>query len=196
MDGRGDGIRPGCGIGWTTPRTRACLLCRHAEGSSERLSAVVADFARRPVAVIVGNSPAALAAKTATTTVPIVFAFGGDPVARGLVASLNRPGGNVTGVVFFGSLVGSKRLDLLRQLVPKAATIAFLVGPDSTETVAERRDVEAASRAVGQQLTVLKATSDRDLDTAFATFVERGAGALLVGAGSFTFTNRQRLVAR
>jgi putative ABC transport system substrate-binding protein len=165
-----------------------------AEGSSERLSAIVADFVGRPVAVIVGNSRAALAAKAATTTVPIVFAFGGDPVSRGLVASLNRPGGNVTGVVFFGGLVGSKRLDLLRQLVPKATTIAVLVGPDNSETAAERRDIEAASQAVGQQLVVLKATTDRDIEAAFETFIQRGAGALLVGAGSFTFANRQRLV--
>lgn len=168
---------------------------RFAEGSAERLQAMVADLVRRPVAVIVGNSAAARAAKAATTTIPIVFAYGGDPVSRGLVASFNRPGGNVTGVVFFGGLVGSKRLDLLRQLVPKTVTIGVLVGPDNSETRAERRDIEAAAQAVGQQLVVLQLTSDRDIEAAFATLIQRGAGALLVGAGPFTFTNRQRLVA-
>jgi len=123
---------------------------RSAEGHSERLPALAADLIREPVAAIVANSIAAVAAATATTTVPIVFATGTDPVRDHLVASLNRPGGNVTGVVFFASTLGAKRLELLRQLVPKAATIAMLVKPNTPETEAERRDVLAAASRTGR----------------------------------------------
>jgi putative ABC transport system substrate-binding protein len=145
--------------------------------------------------VIVGNNNAALAAKAATTTIPIIFATGSDPVRDGLVASLNRPGGNITGVAFFTSGLGAKRLDLLRQLVPKANLIAMLVNPGSVDTEAERRDVQGAAQRLGQQLIILDASSDRDIETSFATFVQRGAGALIVGAGAFLFSNRGRLVA-
>ena len=168
---------------------------RSAEGQLDRLPALVAELIRRPVAVFVCNNNAALAAKAATTTIPIIFATGSDPVKDGLVASLNRPGGNVTGVVFFGSVLGAKRLDLLRQLVPKATLIAMLVNPGSVDTEAERSDVQAAAQAIGQQLIILDASSDRDIETAFATFVQRGAGALFVGTGAFLFSNRERLVA-
>jgi putative tryptophan/tyrosine transport system substrate-binding protein len=168
---------------------------RSAADQLDRLPTLVAELIRRPVAVIVGNLPSALAAKAATTTVPIVFTTGSDPVSDGLVASLNRPGGNITGAVFFGGLLGAKRLGLLRQLVPKAATIAVLRGPGTSDTEAERRDVPAAALAIGQQLIVLDANSDRDIETAFATFVQRGTGALLVGGGAFMNSRRERLVA-
>ena len=168
---------------------------RSAESQLDRLPALVAELISRPVAVIVGNTDAALAAKTATTTVPIVFATGGDPVSEGLVASLNRPEGNVTGVGFFNSVLGAKRLELLRQLVPKATTIGVLVNPTSANTEAERRDVQAAAQAIGQQLIVIDVSSARDFETAFATFVQRGAGALLVGSGAFLNSNRERVVA-
>ena len=168
---------------------------RSAEDQPDRLPALAADLIRRPVAVIVGNTTSALAAKAATTTVPIVFATGGDPVSDGLVASLNRPGGNVTGVSFFSGVLGAKRLELLRQLVPKATTIAVLVNPNNPNTEAERRDVQAAAQAIGQQLIILDVSSDRDIETAFATFVQRGAGALLVGTGAFMNSHRERLVA-
>jgi putative ABC transport system substrate-binding protein len=168
---------------------------RSAEGHLDRLPALVADLIRRPVAVIVGNQNAAVAAKAATTTTPIIFAIGSDPVEAGIVASLNRPGGNITGVTFLVSGLGAKRLDLLRQLLPKATLIAMLVNPDSPDTEAERRDVQAAAQAIGHQLIILDASSNRDIETAFATFVQRGAGALLVGAGAFMFSNRERLVA-
>jgi putative ABC transport system substrate-binding protein len=168
---------------------------RYAEGRNDRLPALVADLIDRRVAVIVGNNPAAFAAKTATSTVPIVFAYGGDPVKDGLVASLNRPGGNVTGVVFIQGVLGAKRLELLRQIVPKATTIAVLVNPNNPEAVSERSDVQAAALAIGQQLLVLDVSSDRDIETAFATFVQRGAGALLVGSGAFFFSHREQVVA-
>jgi ABC-type uncharacterized transport system substrate-binding protein len=168
---------------------------RSAEDHHDRLSALVAELIRRQVAVIVGNTPSALAAKAATTTVPIVFTTGGDPVRDGLVASLNRPGANITGVSFFGALLGTKRLELLRQLVPKATTIAMLVNPNGPNAEAERRDVQAAALAIGQQLIILDVSSARGIETAFATFVQRGAGALLVGPGAFLNSNRERLVA-
>jgi putative ABC transport system substrate-binding protein len=168
---------------------------RYADNQIDRLPALVADLIRRPVAVIVGNVAPALAAKAATTTVPIVFVTGGDPVQDGLVTNLNRPGGNVTGVSFFSSVVGTKRLELLRQLVPRATTIAVLANPDNPNTEAERRDVQAAALAIGQQLIVLDARSIRDIETAFATFVQRGAGALLAGGGAFLNSNRERIIA-
>ena len=168
---------------------------RYAEGHNDRLPALVADLIDRRVAVIVGNNLATRAAKAATSTVPIVFAYGGDPVLDGFVASLNRPGGNVTGVVFIEGVLGAKRLELLRQIVPKATTIAMLVNPNTAETVAERRDVQAAAQALGLQLIIRDVSSDRDIETAFATFVQRGAGALLVGTGAFTYFHRERLIA-
>jgi putative ABC transport system substrate-binding protein len=168
---------------------------RSAEGHLDRLPALVSSLIGRPVAVIVGNLNAALAAKAATTTIPIIFGTGSDPVRDGLVASINRPGGNITGVMFLVTELGGKRLDLLRQLVPKVTLIAMLVNPGSVDTEAERRDVQAAAQRLGQQLIILDASSDRDIETSFATFVQRGAGALIVGAGAFLFSNRERLVA-
>jgi ABC-type uncharacterized transport system substrate-binding protein len=168
---------------------------RTAENHLDRLPALAAELIRRPVAVIVGNNIAARVAKASTTTVPIVFAYGGDPVKDGFVASLNRPGGNVTGVVFIQGVLGAKRLELLRQIVPKATTIAVLVNPNSPETVSERSDVQTAAQALGQPLIIRDVSSDRDIETAFATFVQRGAGALLVGTGAFTYSRRERLVA-
>ena len=168
---------------------------RSADNQLDRLPALVADLIRQPVAIIVGNTDAALAAKAATTTVPIVFASGSDPVRDGLVASLNRPGGNVTGLVYFAAVLGAKRLELLRQLVPGATTIAVLVNPNTPLTEAERKDVQTAAQAIGQQLIIFDISSDRDIETAFAAFVQRGAGALLVGTGGFLNSNRERIAA-
>jgi ABC-type uncharacterized transport system substrate-binding protein len=165
----------------------------YADNQIDRLSALVADLIRRPVAVIVTNGAAALAAKDATTTVPIVFVTGSDPVRDGLVASLNRPGGNVTGAVFITGELGAKRLELLRQVVPRATTIAVLANPNTRETELERRDVQAAAQAIGQQLVVLDVGNEHDIEPAFVTFVQRGAGALLVGTGAFMNSHRQRL---
>jgi putative ABC transport system substrate-binding protein len=168
---------------------------RFAENQRDRLPALAAELIRRPVVVIVGNTPSALAAKALTTTVPIVVTTGSDPVRDGLVASLNRPGGNVTGVSFLATMMGSKRLDLLRQLVPTATTIAYLVNPNSPNTEADRREVQAAAQALGQQLLVIDVSSERDIETAFATLVQRGAGALQVGVGAFLNSHRDRIVA-
>ena len=168
---------------------------RSAEDHLDRLPALVDDLIRRSVAVIVGNHNAALAAKAATTAVPIVVVTGGDPVRDHLVASLNRPSANVTGVSFLTVELGAKRLDMLRQLVPNATTIAMLVNPGSPDTEAERRAVQAAAQAMGQQLIILEVKSERDFESAFATFVQHGAGALLIGSGAFTNSHRQRLVA-
>jgi len=169
---------------------------RSADDQRDRLPALVAVLLGRPVSMIAGDNVAALAAKAATKTIPIVFAGGGDPVQEGLVASLNRPGGNVTGVNFFAGVLGPKRLELLLQLVPKATTIAVLINPNTTETEAERRDVQAAAQAIGRQFIILDVSSDRDIDLAFATFAQRGAGALLIGSGGFlNSSKRERLVA-
>ena len=167
---------------------------RSANDQPERLPVLVADLIGRQAAVIVGNTNAALAAKAATKTVPIVFTTGTNPVRDGLVASLNRPGGNVTGVSFLTSELGTKRLDLVRELVPTASTIAMLVGPDP-EAVAERQAVQAAAQAISRQLIVLDVNSEQEIDTAFATFAQRGAGALLCGAGAFLNSHRDRVVA-
>ena len=167
---------------------------RSADGQNDRLPGLIADLIGRQVAVIVANAISARAAKAATTMVPIVFASGGDPVKDGLVASLNRPGGNITGVMFFSETLGTKRLELLRQLVTKT-TIAVLVNPATPGTEEERSDIAAAAKAIGLQLLVADVSNVRDIDTAFATFVQREAGALLVGSGAFMTSQRERIVA-
>jgi putative ABC transport system substrate-binding protein len=167
---------------------------RYGDNQEDRLPVLVAELTRRPVGVMVTNNASALAA-IPITTVPIVFVTGGDPVNDGLVSSLNRPGGNVTGVVFFSSALGAKRLDLLRQLVPQGTTIALLVNPTLPNTEAEYREVQAAAQAIGQQLVVVEARNDRDVEAAFALFLQHGAGALFVGAGPFFNARREHVVA-
>jgi ABC-type uncharacterized transport system substrate-binding protein len=167
---------------------------RSAE-DQDRLPLLVADLLRRPVALIVGNTPSALAAKAATTTVPIVFMTGGDPVKDGLVARLNRPGGNVTGISFFTAELGAKQLGLLRELRPGAAPIAVLVDPKWPFTKRFVSELQAAALAVGQQLIVLDVSSDREIETAFTTLVQRGAVALHAGIGGFMSSRRERIVA-
>ena len=180
--------------GFVEPQNVA-IEFRYAEGRGDRLPELVADLIHKPAAVIVANNPSAVVAKAATTTVPIIFITGSDPVRDGLVASLGRPGGNITGVVFIVSELGTKRLELLRQLVPNATSIGVLVNPNTPETEAERNDLLAASFKIGQQLIVLDVGSDRDIENAFATLVQRGAGAALIGAGPFLTSHRQQLVA-
>jgi len=172
------------------------IECRWAEGQHNRLPGMATDLVQHHCAVIIGSGlPASLAAKAATTTIPIVFVTGSDPVIDGLVASLNRPGGNVTGVSFLASALGTKRLELLRQLVPKAAVLAVLADPNTPEAVRERREVQAAADAIGQELIVVEAGSDRDIETAFATFAQRGAGALFVVTSAFFNSRRERVAA-
>ena len=167
---------------------------RYANDDIDRLPDLVEDLLRRPADVILANSPAARAAKAKTAKVPIVFVSGGDPVADGLVTSFNRPGGNVTGVVFFSSALGSKRLELLRQLVGDSRPIGYLAHR-SPETEAERPEVQEAARTMGQELIVHDVVGPRDIETAFAAFVERKVGAVLVGSGAYLFANRERILA-
>jgi putative ABC transport system substrate-binding protein len=189
------GFRQGLTAAGFNEGQNVAIEYRYADNQLDRLPGLVAELIRRPVALIVANVNAALAAKAATTTVPIVFATGSDPVVDGLVASLNQPGGNVTGVSFVAGLLGAKRLEMLRQLAPTAATIAMLVGTDTLEARIERRDVELASQALGQQLIIAPVSSEGEFDGAFTSIVGRGAKALLVGAGPFLTSNRERVVA-
>jgi putative ABC transport system substrate-binding protein len=168
---------------------------RYADNDLNRLPELAADLIRRQVAVIVANNISAIAAKAATQTVPIVFGTGSDPIKDGLVASFNRPGGNVTGVAFFAGVLGAKRLELLRQLVPRATTIAMLVNPSTNEARTERADVETAAQTSGLKLISVEVKTNSDIDAAFATFAERRADALFVGSGGFMNAYRQQLVA-
>jgi putative ABC transport system substrate-binding protein len=170
---------------------------RWAEAQNDRLPALVADLMRRQIAVIVAaGPPAALAAKAATATIPIVFTIAGDPVQIGLVASLNRPGGNLTGVTSLSAEVGPKQLGLLHELVPTATIIALLVNPTSPNLAeSTTKDVQAAARTLGLQLHVLHASTERDLDTAFATLVQLRAGGLVIGADPLFNSRPDQLVA-
>jgi putative ABC transport system substrate-binding protein len=166
-----------------------------AQDQPERLPALISDLVRRQVRVLVGDTASALSARATTTSTPFVFASGTDPVREGLVASLNRPGGNVTGVSFFSAVLGAKRLEVLRQIAPGAATIGMLVNPGASLVEAERRDVQTAARSVGQQLVILDVNSDRDIEAAFAAFAQGKVGALLVGTGGFLNSKREQIVA-
>jgi putative ABC transport system substrate-binding protein len=167
-----------------------------ANNQLDRLQAMASELVRRKVTVIVATSTAAvLASKAATTTIPIVFYTGGDPVQLGLVASLNRPGGNLTGVTSLTVEIGPKRLELLHEMVPTATTIALLVNPTNlTLTEEVTRDVQAAARTLGLQLHVLNASSERDFDTAFAAMVQLRAGGLMIGPEPLFTNRREQLV--
>jgi putative tryptophan/tyrosine transport system substrate-binding protein len=174
----------------------AAIEYRWAEGQYERLPALAADLVRRQVGVIaaLGGDPPVLAAKGATTTIPIVFEVSRDPVQMGLVASLNRPGGNMTGVNALVSELWAKGVGLLHELVPAATTIAFLVNPKNSNTEDIVRDAQAAANALGRRLQVLTASSDQEIQTAFATLVQQQAGGLAVGSDTF-FYSRLHLIA-
>jgi len=164
------------------------------EGRLDRAPAMVAELIRRQVAVIFANTPGNLAAKAATTTIPIVFTTGGDPVQMGLVASLSRPGGNVTGVTQMNAEVSPKRLALVHELLPTATTIAILVNPASPIAEPQVRELQTAARALGLQLHVLHASTERDFDTVFASLTQMRAGPLVISADSF-FNSRSKLLA-
>ena len=169
---------------------------RWADGRYDRLSALAAELVRIPVAVLVATGiTAAVAAKVATSTVPIVFNTGGDPVRFGLVASLNRPGGHVTGVASLGKVLLAKRFELMRELVPKAAAIAFLVNPNNAVAELDTSDAQAAAAALGQKLIVLKAGSEGDIDMAFSTIAQQGGGGLLQQLDPFLQGRRDQLLA-
>jgi putative ABC transport system substrate-binding protein len=170
---------------------------RWAEGQHNRLSALAADLVSRQVAVIVapGGAPAALAAKSATTTIPIVFEMGADPIAMGLVGSLNRPGGNLTGVSSLNVEVTPKRLEILHELVPTAAVLAVLVNPTSPTADSQLRNLQAAASTLGLQLHVLHASTERDFDTVFATLLRLRAGGLVVASDTFFATHSEQLAA-
>jgi putative ABC transport system substrate-binding protein len=169
---------------------------RWAGGQPDPLPELAADLVRRRVAVIVtsGGPTPALAAKAATATIPVLFVTAGDPVQEGLVASLSRPGGNVTGVGVFFFALGPKQLGLMRELVPNADLFAVLIDPRIPGTESQADETEAAARAIGRRLIVLRATSQGEIDAAFATLVERQAGALLVAASPFFLTQTHYLV--
>ena len=170
---------------------------RGAEGQFDRFPALVADLVRRQVSVIAtGSTPAARAAEAGTTTVPVVFSIASDPVQLGLVASLNRPGGNLTGVTVLGVELASKRLELLHELVPRATVMALLVNPTNpslAETIS--KNAQAAARILGLQLHVLYASTERDIDAAFATLLQLRAGGLVVSSDTFFTSRLQQLVA-
>jgi ABC-type uncharacterized transport system substrate-binding protein len=171
---------------------------RWALGQEDRLPALAADLVGRQVAVIAatagGGTAASLAAKAATTKIPIVFTSGADPVSIGLVASLNRPGGNVTGITFLSLPLVAKRLGLLRELVPTAADIAVLLNPTFPDAGGQLREVQEAAHNIGQRITILNATNIREIDAAFETVVRMGPAALLVAADPFFDARREQLV--
>ncbi len=183
-------------IGYTEGRN-VVIEYRGAEHQLDRLPALAADLAHRQVSVIAaGGSPvSALAAKAATTTIPIVFTNAADPVEIGLVASLNRPGGNVTGVAQLGAELGAKRLGLLHELVPSATSVAVLVNPARPGVDAQVAQAQEAARALGLQLHILKASSERDFDAIFLTLVQLRAGALVISADALFNDQRDQIVA-
>jgi putative ABC transport system substrate-binding protein len=182
-------------IGYVEGRNVA-IEFRWANGQNDLLPALAADLVRRQVSVIAapGSTPAALAAKAATVTIPIVFQVGIDPIAAGLVTSLARPGGNITGVTNINTELVSKRLELLRELVPKATIVALLVNPTSPEiTEVVSRDLQSTARTLGLQLHVLNASSDRDFDTVFATLAQLRVGALVIAPDAFFISRGEQL---
>jgi putative ABC transport system substrate-binding protein len=190
-----DAFRQGLGVAGFVDGQNVSIEYRWAEGHYDRLAALADDLVRRQVAVIAatGGEPAPQVAKAATQTISIVFMANGDPVASGLVASLNRPGGNATGITIFGTMAAGKRLELLRQLMAKDGIVAYLMNPRNPNQ--EIDNVQAAAHTLGQQVLVLNASSDPELDAAFAAIAQQQVAALLVASDSLFFDRRERLVA-
>ena len=190
-------FRAGLQAGGYVEGQNVAIEYRWAEGQYDRLPALAADLVRRGVAVLAttGGEPSALAAKAATSTIPIVFTVGGDPVKIGLVASLNRPGGNATGVSLLTTVPEAKRLGLLHELVPNAALIGVLINPNYQGAEAQLREVHDAARAIDRRIEIAMAGNDRQLEAAFGTLVQQHADALLVGADPFFGTRRDRIIA-
>ena len=199
---KGEGGQPGTAFQQGVSETgyiegqNVTIEYRWAEGHDDRLPALAADLVRRRVSVIAATStPAALAAKAATATIPIVFETAGDPIKLGLVASLNRPGGNITGVTQLSSELVSKRLGLLHDLIPTATIIGLLVNPTDPRTETQTRDMQEAAHALGLQIHVLNASTEGEIDTAFAMLPQLRVGALLVGTGELFSRRREQLAA-
>jgi putative tryptophan/tyrosine transport system substrate-binding protein len=192
-----DAFRQGLRESGFPPGTNLAIEFRWADGQYDRLPALAKELIDRRVAAIaaVGGSVSGLAAKAATSTIPIVFSSGGDAVKLGLVASLNRPGGNVTGVSFFDIPLAGKRLGLLQELVPPSVRIALLTDPSSVSET-ELGVLEASAQASGRSIVVIKATNEEEIDRSFATITGSGAGALVVGGGPVFLRHRRQLVAR
>ncbi len=171
------------------------IAYRWADGQYDRLPGMAADLVSRQVAVIFAGGPAAHAAKAATTMIPIVFVTGEDPLEFGLVASLNRPGGNITGVSTVNAMLGSKRLQLLHELVPNSAVIALLVNPKRPGGGLETRETQAAARALGRSLIILNASTDSEIDAAFVTLVQQRIGALVITGDPLFVSRRDKVVA-
>jgi putative ABC transport system substrate-binding protein len=190
-------FRQGLGAVGYVENKNVAIEYRFADFQDDRLRAMAAELAQRRVDVIValGGPAPALAAKAATATIPIVFVTGGDPVSVGLVQSLNRPGGNVTGVSFLVSTLGAKRLGLLHQLMPTAAVIGFLVDPTNPNAKSETSDIQAAADALGRKLLIAGASTESELDAAFANFARQRADALIVAGEVFFANRRDELVA-
>jgi putative tryptophan/tyrosine transport system substrate-binding protein len=170
---------------------------RWAEDHYDRLPALAAELVRRQTAVIVavGGPTAALAAKAATTTVPIVFTIASDPVKLGLVASLNRPGGNITGVTTLGSMVVAKQFEVLHETVPKAMVFGFLVNPNNPNAETDTREAQEATRILGLQLQIANASSEHEVDTAFTTLAQKGVGAVVVVSDALFNSRPDHLIA-
>ena len=169
---------------------------RRANGQVDRLPALAADLVgRKPTVIATQTLPAALAAKAATSTIPVVFVIGEDPIKVGLVGSLNQPGGNITGMTNFMNVLGAKRLELVSEVVPTAAVLGLLVNPTNPNAEADTRDLQAAAQALGRRLQVLTAGTDHELQTAFAAAVEQKVGALFVNIDFFLFARVQQIAA-
>jgi putative tryptophan/tyrosine transport system substrate-binding protein len=190
-----DAIRQGLKAAGYSEGRNLAIKYRSADGRFDRLPGLAAELVADSAAAIVALSPpAAVAAKGASATTPVVFAIGADPVELGLVSSLNRPGGNVTGVTFFVNTLGAKRLELLRELVPGAAVIGFLINPRNPTSESQTSDVLAAARAHGVEVRILNAGSEREIDATFANLVQQRANAVIIGADSFFTSRRDQLV--
>jgi putative ABC transport system substrate-binding protein len=190
-------FRPGLADTGYVEGRNVTIEYRWAAGQFDRLGSLAADLVHREVAMIaaVSGTPTALAAKAATTTIPVVFAIGSDPVAAGLVSSLNRPGGNVTGVTFFNGALGAKRLELLLELAPKDEAIAVLVNPSNPPVVVEATNALNAAQSMGRQARVFSASTAAHIDETFPVIVEQRFGSLYVSSDPFFLIQRDKLVA-
>jgi len=188
-------FRQGLGEAGFVEGQNIAIEYRWADDQFDRVPGLAADLVRRQVAAIVGNAAVAQVAKAATTTIPIVFVAGVDPVKTGLVPSLNQPGGNVTGVVFDAIELTAKRLGLLNELLPNVTVVGVLLDPTLLDFKSELKDVEVAGRSAGRQMIILKATNEHEINEAFASIVQAKAGAILVGAGPIFLGKRREIIA-